>query len=136
MKSEIKQMVETCEACQEMAARSTKLPIKQNDDGDKPWSKIGMDLFDIKGRQYLVTVDYYSNYIEVDYLSNVISAAVVNILKKQFARFGIPVTIISDGGPQITAREFQQFTKTWGINHVTSSPQHQRANDKAAVKVI
>ncbi|XP_060074979.1 uncharacterized protein K02A2.6-like [Ylistrum balloti] len=107
MKSEIKQMAETCEACQEMAPRSVKPPLKQHYDGDSPWSKVT-------------------------------STGVVNILKKQFAHFGIPKTIVSDGGPQFTSKEFQLFTDLWGISHVTSSPQHQRANGKAesTVKVI
>ena len=30
---------------------------------------MGVDLFEIKGTNYLVTVDYYSNFIEINYLS-------------------------------------------------------------------
>ena len=46
--------------------------------------------------------------------------------------------IVSDGGPQFSSREFDLFTKNWGITHVTSSPMHQRANGKAesAVKIM
>ena len=39
--------------------------------------------------------------------------------------------IVLDGGPQFTSREFNSFMEDWGINHVTSSPMHQRANGKA-----
>lgn len=62
----------------------------------------------------------------------------VGILKKQFTRFGIPRTIVSDNGPQFTAAEFRLFTDTLGINHISSSPHHPGANGKAedAVKVM
>ena len=52
-------------------------------------------------------------------------------LKKQFSRFGIPRQIISDGGPQYTSTEFEKFVKTWGINHHVTSPYHSKSNGKA-----
>lgn len=30
-----------------------------------PWEKVGMDLFHLKGNNYLVVIDYYSNYPEL-----------------------------------------------------------------------
>jgi transposase InsO family protein len=103
-----------------------------------PWQKIGTDLFEIQGRQYLVSIDYFSNFIEVDYLSTTTSSAVISILKKQFSRFGIPCIIVSDGGPQFSSQEFRNFAKTWRIDHVMSSPNHPQANGKAeaAVKIV
>ena len=66
------------------------------------------------------------------------STQVVNSLKKTCARFGTPRQIVSDGGPHFTSREFEVFVKAWGIDHVTSSPNHQQANGKAesAVKLV
>lgn len=138
MNSDLKQLAESCEACQELKPRTQKSLLNQHDFGHTPWQKIGLDLFEIKERHYLVSIDYYSNFIEVDLLNKTTSNTVIGILKKQFARFGIPSTIVSDGGPQFTSSEFKTFTEKWKITHVTSSPHHQRANGKAesAVKVM
>jgi transposase InsO family protein len=85
-----------------------------------------------------VAIDYFSNFIAIDLLNKTTSKAVVGVLKKQFTLFGIPSTIVSDGEPQFTGKDFQVFTKKWGITHVRSSPQHPNANGKAesAVKIM
>ncbi|CAC5418657.1 unnamed protein product [Mytilus coruscus] len=88
-----------------------------------------MDLFEIKGRPYLVVIDYFSNFTEVDYLSKTTSSQVITILKKQFARFVIPTTIVSDNGPQFSVDEFRKFTTKWGINHMVSSQNHPEGNE-------
>ena len=134
---DIKQMVDNCEPCQELRARSPKEPLIPQDDGLGPWDKVASDIFEISGRQYLVTIDCYSNYIEVDYLSRITSAQVITVLKKHFARYGIPRILLTDAGAQLTSSDFRKFTKEWGIIHIESSPGHHSANGRAeaAVKV-
>ena len=56
---------------------------------------------------------------------------VINKLKNHFARYGIPDTIVSDGGPQYVSHEFAKFCKSWDIINVTSSPYNSKANGKA-----
>lgn len=138
MASDIKQVADMCETCQEMKPRNSQEPLKQHSDGDEPWQKIGLDLFEIAGKHYLAVVDYYSNFIEIDLLTTMTSARVVTLLKKHFARYGIPRMIISDGGPQFASQEFESFAEDWGVTHVTSSPMHARGNGKAesAVKIM
>ena len=36
----------------------------------RTWEKVGVDLFTLDNKDYLITVDYYSNYWEVDRLTN------------------------------------------------------------------
>jgi len=61
---------------------------------------------------------------------------VINKLKQHFARFGIPCTVISDNGPQITSQEFIDFASNWDFELCTSAPHHHQANGKveSAVK--
>ena len=137
MAKDVKQLVEACAPCQELRPRNPRETLKPQDDGNGPWDKIACDIMEVKGRHYLVTVDYYSNYIEVDHLPTTTAARLISVLKKQFAHFGIPRVLTSDQGSQFTASEFQKFLRQWGIYHVMSSPGHHSANGKAeaAVKV-
>ena len=52
-------------------------------------------------------------------------------MKKIFARFGIPETVMCDNGPQYISQEFEQFAKSYGFTHVTSSPLFPQSNGQA-----
>ena len=136
--AEIKQMADVCEACQQSKPRNQKETLIQHEIGQQPWEKVGSDIFEIKGSQYLILVDYFSSFIEVDYLPTLTSENVVLKMKSPFARYGLPKVLVSDCGPQYISATFSRFTKHWGIRHVRSSPGHHLANGKAeaAVKVV
>lgn len=138
MNSDIKQLADCCSICQERKPMNQNAPLMQHAEGSTPWQKIGLDLFELNGKHYLIAVDYFSSFIEIDLLTSLTSSRVIALLKKQFARFGIPNVIMSDGGPQFVSQEFQDFAKKWGITRMTSSPMHQQANGKAesAVKIM
>ena len=138
MVHDIKQLADSCETCQEMKPQNTQKALKQHNEGDGPWKKIGLDFFEITGKHYLIVMDYYSNFIEIDLLTSQTSTRTITLLKKHFARYGIPRVIVSDGGPQFTCQQFNSFMTSWSISHHTSSPMHQRANGKAesAVKIM
>ena len=86
----------------------------------------------------MITVDHYSDYIEVDQLYDTKSTTVVEKLKTQFARHGIPDLLLTDNGPQFISVEFAKFCGEWNINHQTSSPYWPKGNGKAesAVKIV
>ena len=63
-------------------------------------------LFQWSGRDYLLMVDYYSRFIEVKLLENTSSSTVVHHTKSILARHGITTVIVSDNGPQFTAKEY------------------------------
>ncbi len=86
---------------------------------DRPWSKVGTDLFVFSNREYLINVDYFSHFWEIDYLPDTKSSTVINKLKAQFARQGIPDIEFSDNGLQYTSKEFQQFSRLWEFQHKT-----------------
>ena len=101
MTSEIRQMVGQCTVCNMFLQKQQKEPLMTYSLPTGPWQMIGQDLFTLDGKNYLISVDYHSDYWELDFLTNTTSKAVVEATKVQFARYGIPELVISDNGPQL-----------------------------------
>ena len=128
MGKEIEELTKGCETCARFMRANPKQPLIPFDPPELPWEAVGCDLFTVNGRDYMVTSDYYSRWIEIDYLRSTTAAEVISKLKGHFAREGIPQTIRSDNGPQFKAAEFQQFAREWDFQHATSSPNWPQAN--------
>ena len=79
--------------------------------------------------------DYYSRYLEIEHTSKTTSNAVIGSMKNIFARWGIAQEMISDGGPQFTSSEFDEFADNYGFVHLTSSP-HSPHSNGAAEKAV
>ena len=95
---------------------------------DHTMLKVGTELFQLKGKDYLIDVDYTSKYFEVSVIPNTLALTVIQHTKSIFARFGIPKIVISDNGPQYSSREYKKFAKEWGFHHDTSSPKYPKSN--------
>ena len=82
----------------------------------------------VEGRR--ITVDYFSNFFEVDHLASTTTIAIIKKLKEQFSRHGIPKTVFTDNGPQFVAKEFREMSSEWGFEHLTLSPLYPQSNGK------
>ena len=71
---------------------------------------MAVDLFTLNNKDYLVTVDYFSNFIEVDRLSTTKSRSVIKELKQQFARHEIADILITDSCSQFLSEEIKEFS--------------------------
>jgi len=125
---DIKQMTENCPTCARFSKQQPKETLHPHNVPSYPWQRLGCDLFDYGGAQYLLVADYYSKYPIVRKLSSTTSAAIINHLKSIFAEHGIPESLVSDNGPQYSSKEFAAFCDQWGINHITSSPVYPKSN--------
>ena len=92
-------------------------------------------MYTIDGKDYLIVVDYFSNFWEIDPLPNTKTSTVIKKLKCQFERQGIPDVVISDNGPQFACEKFTSFANEWGFENRTGSPGHQQTNGKAQAAV-
>ncbi|XP_078357457.1 uncharacterized protein LOC144642365 [Oculina patagonica] len=96
---------------------------------DRPWQVVATDLFQLKGIDYLIVIDYFSRYVEVAAMQKTTkSSEVIRALKSIFARHGTPEQVQSDNGPQFDSAEFSYFAKEWGFKHTTSSPRFPQSN--------
>ena len=138
MNAEVKDYVSKCSICQTFQPEQCREELQPHEMPSRPWSKIGADLFEFGHHQhFLIMVDYWSSYFEVQELKRPTSANVMTAFKVQFARHGIPDVLITDNGTQFTSLEFAKFAETWRFKHDTSSPHYPQSNGKAenAVKV-
>jgi len=89
-----------------------------------PWETVGSDLFELNKENYLVLVDYYSQFIEIKKLGDLSSATTIKAIMKNIARYGIMSELVSDNGLQYDNKEFRQFGEKYGFTHSTSSQNH------------
>jgi len=103
---------------------------------DHAWQKVGIDLLTHESTDYVVIVDYFSNFWEIDKLHHTTSNSVITKVKSHFARYGIPSTVMTDNGPQFACVEFRRFADTYDFEHITASPHYPQSNGKveSAVK--
>ena len=128
MNAELKEMIETCETCLKYETSHQKESLIPHEVLSRPWEQVGVDLFELNKKDYMITVNYYSNFGEIDRLTSTTSSAVVFKLKNHFARYGCPNRLISDNGPQFVSSEFRKFANDWDFEHRTSSPGNSKAN--------
>ena len=96
-----------------------------------PWEKVACDLCDHNGKQFLILVDYFSRYIEVEQLSSTTYSTVIKVLDQIFSTHGIPNTVISDNGPHFDSDQFKSYAREMGFHHQTSSPRYAQSNGEA-----
>ena len=130
IRQDIDMKVSKCIVCSMYRSQKAE-PLMPTTFPDRPWQKVGTDIFEWKKCSYLLVIDYYSRYIEVAKLTSTTSRSVVQHLKSIFSHHGIPDTVMSDNGPQFSSSLFQSFSKEYGFTHSTSSPKYPQANGAA-----
>ena len=130
MSAEIKQQVEACEVCRTYETSQQKETLVPHEVPLRPWEKVGTDNFQFKNKSYLVTVNYYSNFCEVDKLPDTKARTVILKLKNRFTRYGCPDKFVSGNRPQFSCNEFATFACTWEFELCTINPGNRKANGK------
>ena len=135
MANEICHMAGQCPTYNEYSIKQKKEPLIPSEAPPRPWTVVAQHLFSLVDKFYLITVDYYSDFWEIDKVPDTTSDTIVSLTKGHFARYGIPEKIITDNGPQFQSKIYKDFVKQWEFDHVTTSPYHSQSNGKAEAAV-
>jgi transposase InsO family protein len=131
MAQDIDSIVTSCKVCNSVKKHQQKEPMQMHPVPELPWSSLAADLFDWGGLQYLVLVDSYSGWYEMNTLPDIKSKTVIQKLKRHFAGHGIPQKLMTDNARQFTSSEFTEFAQQWDFDHITSSPTYPQSNGLA-----
>ena len=123
--ADLKDYIAKCEICNEMPSAQQKETLRPHGIPNRPWEKLGCDIFEVDGDSYLCTVDYFSDYFEVDKLGKKDGSAIIGRFKRHFVTHSIPDCIQSDNGPPYNSKEFADFAQSYGFELSKSSPTKQ-----------
>ncbi|XP_064088415.1 uncharacterized protein LOC135202893 [Macrobrachium nipponense] len=110
-----------------------------NENPSRPFESVSADFFSVAGKSFLVYVDRLSGWpVVVKFGTNTTAEATTRHFSHIFRDLGVPVRLMTDGGPQFTSSEFKNFLGRWGVQHVMSTPHYPQSNGhaEAAVKKV
>ena len=129
---DIERTVKSCKECCVNQNNPSAAPVHPWEAPKDPWERIHVDFAGpFLGKMFLITVDAFSKWIEVDMMNTSTACATVSKLRRVFATHGLPLTLVSDNGPSFVGEEFEKFMLKNGIKHVLTAPYHPASNGQA-----
>ncbi|XP_003740183.1 uncharacterized protein K02A2.6-like [Galendromus occidentalis] len=126
--ADVKQLVEACTFCQSRAKANSKEPLMPISAPPHPWHTISIDFMHLRGKTYMVGVDYLTRDFMLRHMTTTTADRVIQVLEEWWFQHGIPHTIISDNGPPYSGAVFMEAMRKWDIRHITSSPGHAQSH--------
>ncbi|CAK1597930.1 unnamed protein product [Parnassius mnemosyne] len=124
-----------CRACETCAVESQAPPRTPPQPWPyhlQPWSRLHIDfLGPFNGKKFLILIDSSTKWLEVFEMPKTNATAVIKVLRCTFARFGLPLELVSDQGPPFTSAEFKEFLTRNGIQQRFSPAYHPSSNGAA-----
>lgn len=62
MTLDMHEYISTCETCSKLTTEHPKDTLMSHSIPDRPWHKVDVDLFEFESVEYLITVNYLSNF--------------------------------------------------------------------------
>ena len=135
MRDDITRTRAECHSCQVNAPSNPSSPPEQYCQPSYPFESICSDFFTVNGLHYLAIVDRYSGWLSVFQLQKDDSKHLITVLRNYFTRWGIPVTLTTDGATVYTSSEMKTFLNKYGVHHRISAAYYPRGNKRSEVAV-
>lgn len=84
MQGDIKDFVSKCTTCNEYAVEQQKETMLSHELPTRPWQIMSIDLFRHSGKDFLMLVDHYSDFWEIDILPDLSAETMIKRCKVQF----------------------------------------------------
>ena len=130
---DLEDLARRCERCQSQKGRPAQvLPSHPWIYPAMPWERVHADFVELSGRQYLLMINAFSKWPEVNELGpHTTTEQTMNAMRRTFSCHGLPRRLVTDNGPQFRSHEFQMFMKAIGIRHQLTPPYHPLSNEQA-----
>ena len=96
IKNDIEEMCSKCATCNRYKNKNRKEPLINQDMPMRAFQKVRVDLFEYRGKDYILCVDYYSKFTEIRKLNGKTAKSVQIMLLAIFAVHGVPEEVMSD----------------------------------------
>ncbi|XP_074351707.1 uncharacterized protein LOC141690847 [Apium graveolens] len=84
-------------------------------------------------RYVLVAIDYMTKWAEAKAMRTINQQDCIKFMDSIVMRFGIPIVLVSDNGPQFVGSDFEAYLKELGIKHKRASVAHPQGNGQVEV---
>ncbi|GFS20133.1 retrovirus-related Pol polyprotein from transposon 297-like Protein [Elysia marginata] len=88
---DIEMHVSKCAICAKFRSSNRKEPMISHAIPDRPWAKLGADIFHFGGHDYLLIVDYFSKFPEIARLSNKTTSGVIQFFVQYWQDMRLPM---------------------------------------------
>ena len=117
-----------CEVCQKYQDKQLREQITSPSIPSSPWHTIASDLFEFRGKTYLIVSDRYSKFVIVHELPDHSAEHTIRAFRGIFCEHDIPCVLITDRGRNYTSSAFTAFCQELDISHILTSAYHHQSN--------
>ena len=136
MNRQIKRYVAGCSVCQLKNLKADSYPFKHSDpEKSGPWVRLAVDIagsgFGPSKRgnvAVLTAMCMHSQYPFAIPIPDKTSQSVINALTTILNQVNVCRKVLSDNGPEFTAKDFQKFLKAQDIKHEVTAPYSPQSN--------